>query len=138
MYQLLYVSTAARTFAGPQLLDLVVRARENNAKIGITGMLLVKGGHFLQLLEGERNAVEALFQKIERDPRHRDVTTLQHGALEKRNFPNCALGLQDLASAQVLAVPGYGEFLNASLTPNEFRDASRAQKLVLLFQRRAR
>lgn len=138
LYQLVYVSSAVRPLGGAQILDLVVCSRERNQRHNVTGILLSKAGNFLQLIEGDRPDVETLFANIGRDDRHRDVTVLHHGPAEGRQFPGCALGMQDLGSAAVLAVPGFSEFLNTSLTPNEFRDYSRAQKLLLLFQRRPR
>ena len=138
MYQLVYLSTAVRPLSSAQILDLVVRSREHNQRHNVTGILLSKAGHFLHLLEGDRPDVEALFARIEKDPLHRDVTVIHQGPSEGRQFPGCGLGFQDLGSAAVLAVPGFGEFLNTSLSPNEFRDFSRAQKLLLLFQRRSR
>ena len=138
MHQLVYLSSAVRPLSSTQILDVVVRSRDRNHRHNLTGLLLSKSGKFMQLLEGDKPDVEALFARIERDPLHRDVTVIHQGPAEGRQFPGCALGFQDLSSAAVLAVPGFGEFLNASLTPDEFRDFSRAHKLLLLFQRRAR
>ncbi|MEM7363377.1 MAG: BLUF domain-containing protein, partial [Pseudomonadota bacterium] len=36
---------------------------------GVTGMLLYHEGSFLQALEGDRAVVEALYERIEEDPR---------------------------------------------------------------------
>lgn len=138
MYQLVYVSSAVRPLTSAQILDLVVCARERNQRQNLTGMLLSKSGNFMQLLEGDRPDVEGCFARIERNPLHRDITVIHQGPAEGRQFPGCPLGFQDLGSAAVLAVPGFGEFLNTSLRPDEFRDFSRAHKLLLLFQRRPR
>ncbi|CAG0958779.1 hypothetical protein MYXO_00635 [Myxococcaceae bacterium] len=136
MYQLVYLSRAVPPLTSAQILDLVVCSREHNQRHHLTGILLSKAGQFMHLLEGDRPDVEALFERIERDPRHREVTVLHQGSAEGRQFPGCPLGFQDLGSAAVLAVPGFGAFLNTSLSADEFRDFSKAQKLLLLFQRR--
>lgn len=45
-------------------------ARSKNKHSGITGALLVWEDHVVQSLEGEEDAVHALYDVIERDPRH--------------------------------------------------------------------
>lgn len=136
MYQLVYVSSAVSVLSKQQVLDLLVHCRDANARDGITGILLCKAGNFMQSLEGEREAVLALYSRIAADKRHRSVTIVLEGSLEARQFEGCPMGSQDLDSAVALAVPGYGEFLNASLTWDEFRDPSRVQKLLAIFRRR--
>lgn len=43
---------------------------------GLTGILLYTDDRFVQYLEGNRDAVEVLSERIIRDPRHFDVVTL--------------------------------------------------------------
>lgn len=76
IYHLIYVSSARKPFDRPALDALLAQAREANARAGITGMLAYCGGNFMQLLEGQRKSVEDIFDRIARDPRHFDVTTL--------------------------------------------------------------
>jgi hypothetical protein len=38
-------------------------SRENNAKRGVTGMLLYKEGNFIQVLEGDEREVRIVFTK---------------------------------------------------------------------------
>ena len=56
-----------------ELLELVETAAKNNLKDKITGLLLIAGEQFLQVLEGDPEKVNALFQKICRDERHHSV-----------------------------------------------------------------
>ena len=46
---------------------LFTEARSNNKKRGITGALLLSEDRFVQVLEGDEDAVRALFTHIERD-----------------------------------------------------------------------
>ena len=46
--------------------------------MGITGVLCHGGDVFMQVLEGGRDAVNALYNKIVRDARHHDVALLHY------------------------------------------------------------
>lgn len=61
-------------------------ARRNNAACGVTGALLFSDGCFAQVLEGRRCDVESVFESIQCDPRHRDVTILHLHAVPERSF----------------------------------------------------
>ena len=63
MLSIVYVSSATRLFAAEDLVALLQAARDYNARIGITGMLLYKAGNFLQVIEGDAAAVNALYEK---------------------------------------------------------------------------
>lgn len=136
LFFLVYVSSAVRPFTRPDLEDLLATSRENNAELGITGMLLYKDGNFMQVLEGEEEPVRALYDKIGDDLRHRGEITLREGFTEGRQFPDWSMGFRDLESQEVRETPGYSEFLNTPLTGREFSgDPTRAQKLLLTFKK---
>lgn len=136
MFSLVYVSSAARPFSRSDLEDLLATSRDNNARAGITGMLLYKDGNFMQVLEGEEGAVRAVYDKIGADPLHKGEIILRQGVTEERQFPNWSMGFRDLHSPEARAIPGYSEFLNTPLTGQEFSgDPTRAQKLLLTFKK---
>ncbi|HVR74977.1 MAG TPA: BLUF domain-containing protein, partial [Planctomycetota bacterium] len=88
------------------------------------------------VLEGEEDAVRALYARIAQDPRHRGLITLLQGPQAERQFPDSSMAFQDLNAADVHSIPGYSEFLNTSLTGKELTsDPSRCQKLLLTFKR---
>ena len=58
------------------LTGILASARRNNARDGITGALICREDLFLQLLEGPRTVVEALYQRIRRDDRRSDIVSL--------------------------------------------------------------
>jgi hypothetical protein len=51
-------------------------ARSKNTRAGITGALLVWEDHIVQSLEGDEDTVRALYDVIERDPRHDRVEVI--------------------------------------------------------------
>ena len=70
---------------------ILALSKRNNARVGVTGALLFNAGSFAQVLEGSRLAVEATFERIQRDPRHSDVSVLQCEPVGERGFPNWSM-----------------------------------------------
>ena len=66
--------------------SILAAARRNNPQIGITGALVFNRGIFAQVLEGSSPAVEAIFEKIQRDQRHGDIQVLEFAAASERVF----------------------------------------------------
>lgn len=88
MYTLTYESVATETLKGFEMEELLQKARENNMRDDITGCLIYYKGGFVQLLEGDKEKIEALYAKIEIDPRHKNVTIFSEDEISKRTFPN--------------------------------------------------
>ncbi len=74
-----------------ELGHLFSEARSNNKKQGITGALLLSEDWFVQVLEGDEDAVRALFSRIERDARHESVAVLETGQVPARVFARWAM-----------------------------------------------
>jgi Sensors of blue-light using FAD len=104
--QLVYGSIAIKPFSPDDLRTLVVRARRRNATAGVTSMLLHIDGAFLQVLEGEPDAVDRLFIAIAGDYRHHRIELLLIREVIERNFPDSSLGFLE-ASGHGAALPGY-------------------------------
>lgn len=68
-------------------------SRHNNARDGITGALLALDGSFAQVLEGEFDAVQQTFERIQADERHEDVILLQAHVAGARLFAGWTMGL---------------------------------------------
>jgi hypothetical protein len=92
--QLVYLSTAARDFSATDLDEILAASRRNNNALAITGLLIVKDHQFIQVLEGEAEAVQALFKRISEDPRHRDVSLVSWEYINERSFPQWSMGFK--------------------------------------------
>jgi hypothetical protein len=95
LHRLAYVSRATAPSgaeAARHLASILAVAQRDNAAAGITGALLHSRRWFAQVLEGERGALEALYARIERDPRHRDVTLLALHPATRRVFESWSMG----------------------------------------------
>ena len=74
---------------------IFLSSRSNNREQDITGALLVSGQYFVQTLEGAEDAVRALYDRIEKDSRHDEVTLLQTGTAGERVFGRWAMARVD-------------------------------------------
>jgi hypothetical protein len=135
MITLIYASSAVRLMTQDELIELLTKAREKNQRLDITGMLLYKEGNFLQILEGPEAAVDALFNTIQQDPRHRGVIRIMRRPLETRQFAEWEMGFTQIDPSIVEKLPGYSAFLNESLNSEEMqKNPSRAYKFMLTFR----
>ena len=82
-----------------ELRDILAVARRNNQAGNVTGALLFTASGFAQVLEGPREVVERVFERIGADPRHTDVTVLSFTPTERRSFPDWSMGFCSLRSA---------------------------------------
>lgn len=112
MICIVYISSANLGLSRGEILNIVEDSRINNNKNGLTGLLLFNKGTFMQLLEGEENAVDALYKKIEKDRRHTDVKLLLKETIMHRNFSNWTMGFKDIEKLK----EKNSEHLNSFLT----------------------
>ena len=114
MISLTYMSTATFPFTEEQLTDLLADSRSRNHADGLTGMLLHAGGHFIQTLEGPEPDVDAAFDRISRDPRHRNVYVALRETIQARAFPDWSMSFEDISPAQAAALPGFNDYLDGN------------------------
>ena len=98
LVRLLYASRAGREIDDALVASILESSQKHNAEHGITGILCTAspGNVFLQLLEGGRAAVNALYGNIVRDPRHTDITLLDYAEISERRFANWRMGRVNL------------------------------------------
>ena len=136
MFSLTYVSSATQDFSEEDLADLLMLSRGNNERVGITGMLLYKDGNFMQVLEGDREAVLDTKHRIEADRRHKGLLVLLAEERAERAFSQWSMAFRHLHDPQVHSLPGFDEFLNTSLTDERFtRSPVASQRLLAIFKR---
>ena len=131
MYYLIYVSSATEQFSRPELEALLAKSRQNNQRVNVTGLLLYKGGNFIQILEGEKEAVLATHARVSQDPRHRGMITMAQGNIEKRQFPDWSMGFQLLQSNEPVSLKGYSTFLSEPMATAALNGATGTVKALL-------
>ncbi len=107
LFSLVYASTATSHFDDDALAALLRHARDKNASRDITGLLLYRSGRFVQFLEGPETAVRALYEAIERDPRHTGVRTLNEGRPGGRQFADWTMAYQAVTEPSGPPPPGF-------------------------------
>lgn len=96
LVRLMYASRATGEISSEDLVAILKKSKANNPGQGITGVLCYSGGVFLQVLEGGRAAISALYNKIINDPRHRDVMLLSFEEIAERGFASWSMGQVNL------------------------------------------
>lgn len=78
----------------PSCVANIIRvSRSINATINVTGLLVFDGMYFCQYLEGSRQSVLALSDKISRDKRHTDFMVREKDAMTgPRRFGDWSMG----------------------------------------------
>lgn len=110
MQQLIYSSAAAVQFTEKDLASLLLRARSNNARLGVSGLLLHHEGSFLQVLEGDSEVLSSLFATISNDKRHGRLVKLLDRQVEDRHFAEWRMGFVAVAALSQ-ALPGFSDYL---------------------------
>jgi hypothetical protein len=111
MHHIVYVSTATLPITEADLSGFLERWCENNARDGVTGLLLyaASGERFIQVIEGEEAPLRTLFGKIQQDYRHRDLVKLADGAIPGRHFTAWLMGFKVLTTEAFAQLAGYVE-----------------------------
>lgn len=86
LYRLVYVSDVASYIDWKDLKEILLKSQENNAKLDVTGMLVMISRKFLQVLEGPAEALNMLYAKILRDSRHDHSRLLTYMPIAERHF----------------------------------------------------
>lgn len=81
-YAISYVSTANIDFHDQEIAEMMIKTSQFNFEEKITGILLYNERNFFQLIEGEKESIQNLYEKIEQDLRHNNIIKI----LEKPVF----------------------------------------------------
>jgi hypothetical protein len=132
LVQLAYISAARVPFTPKELRELLEKARTNNRRVGATGVLLHAEGSFLQVLEGPRAAVDALYATIGRDPRHDRILRVFRAEIAEPSFGDWSMGFAEADSEARARLIGFNDFLErgGALGPT----AEKVRELALQFR----
>lgn len=135
IYQLIYTSEAVQPLSDRHLTAMLAKARAYNHRQAITGMLLYSDGRFMQVLEGQTDEVELLYQKIKQDPRHRALRVLHQDLVRQRHFSDWKMGFRRQETGDEQRAVGFSDLLrNDSPASRAFRtSAGTAHRMLLGF-----
>ncbi len=141
LLELIYTSLAKPQSSAENVKDILESSQRNNPSTGVTGLLLFDGDRYIQILEGDVENVENLFEVISADPRHYGLELLHKGPIVDRAFQTWRMAYEALPKglldslAENIAVYsmesddeplGHGETIGARLN-GMFMDAIAAE-----------
>ena len=133
MIHLVYVSSATVEMTDTDLIFLLNQSRERNLRQNVTGMLLYCGGNFIQVLEGEAQDVEDIYDSIIKDDRNSGNIIVIKREISKRDFPDWSMGFKRLGVEDKGKLSGFTEFLDKDIRPEELT-VNPSNVLKLLYQ----
>ncbi len=97
MIRITYISKVTDPLSLKEIEVIGIKSSKSNKQVNITGLLVHFEKLFFQVLEGEDEVVDRLYERIGKDPRHRDVIRLktEHG-IKERLFPSWSMKMINL------------------------------------------
>ena len=108
--RLLYVSKPVGPITTYVTASLLENSRVSNKKSEITGVLCQGSGIYMQVLEGERTAVNALYSRIITDIRHHQVELLSFEEVDQRRYGQWSMALVQLSVDDPMVQMAHPEF----------------------------
>ena len=103
--ELLYVSFRNSSCTNSEVEKILSESIKNNGKQNITGVLLYSKDRFLQVLEGEKEQITGLYDKIKTDSRHSQAMMLSVKPIQERFFPSWQMAGKEMDSAYEFLSP---------------------------------
>lgn len=98
---IVYFSNSAGPFEEKDLAVILQQSRQNNVQFGITGVMLYVRGSIVQVLEGEKEAVEIMYERILHDDRHTNVVGVLNRPIKERLFAQWSMGYETITTRQL-------------------------------------
>ncbi len=87
LHEIMYISQRRLSLTDTDVVDgIVIPAGRANRRLDITGCIWFDARRFVQILEGPRDPMQALYIRIKNDDRHDAIETLHDAPLASRNF----------------------------------------------------
>ena len=86
LVELTYVSEPAGEMSFLGLMRLLYHSYLRNQALDITGALIFEDQKFGQVIEGQASVIDGLWEKIQKDDRHKNVKLLDRKAIARRSF----------------------------------------------------
>jgi hypothetical protein len=110
LIRLIYLSKAVDAQTHTLTESILRTAHARNTQADITGVLCQGQGVFLQVLEGERAQVTALYARIYSDPRHKDVELIHCESITQRRYGRWSMAKVDLSDVDPQTMIAWPEF----------------------------
>jgi hypothetical protein len=105
--QLVYISEYQGSDLEGDLQAILAICRKHNPGLGVTGMLMLVGNSFMQVLEGDdEQKLHDLYASISRDPRHTRVDMLLEHQVSRRLFADWSMAWLPMSDDEFLRISG--------------------------------
>lgn len=94
MKRIIYCSQSTTDISPEELIALLELSRRNNERAGLSGMLLYCSQSFLQVLEGDDEALRTTYDRILVDDRHTNLRMLMNADVAAPLFPDWTMGFE--------------------------------------------
>lgn len=119
MHRIIYLSTTNTDLNKDEINNLLNKSNQYNVKHKITGILLYIDFDFIQVLEGSKEDVHFLFEKIKRDNRHRGIICVIDESIKKRQFSAWSMGFYSDSYQNLKDLKGFENINRALLRENK-------------------
>ena len=125
LQSLLFVSTSliASADEAHEIKSILAIGEQRNAKLGVTGALVVTHRHFAEIIEGPADALAELMISIRRDRRHADLSEVDCLGIDRPTFARWAMAYHGPATY-------VGKRVEALLTGGGSADARELRSLI--------
>jgi Sensors of blue-light using FAD len=137
LHALVYVSTAVRPMSLPDIDRLLEVARNRNATLHVTGVLLYDAGHFMQYLEGPAPSMARVYESIKASSLHHGIIELLRERIDTSEFPEWSMAFRSPNASGMSHPAEQGDLLSQRLTPSS-EPVSPARQYLAKFWARGR
>ena len=113
LYRMSYISkntiATSKEEIESEVKSILASATKNNPSMDITGALLFSGGYFCQTIEGPEDSIEELFETIQMDDRHGEITVLHFEEIEERGFSDWSMAFAGIEDTMRFDIDGIKE-----------------------------
>lgn len=133
LFQLVYLSSSHGQYSRHDLVDILATSRRNNTRANITGLLLYHDGNIIQFLEGEEATVDAVYDRIARDSRHKGILPLVRRKIDRRDFGSWSMGFKDIEDSEKEQLDGFNDLMG-SLSNHTTADPAMSKQVQRLIR----
>jgi hypothetical protein len=136
MHHIVYMSQATDHLTPTTLVTLLMQARTLNERQHVTGALVYGHGQFMQIIEGEEAVIKNLYERIARDPRHRNVLTLSDKSIANRRFAEWSMAFGETRPEEFEELQGLVGYMSPAQLKHQVETSSVADGPLLDKMRR--
>jgi hypothetical protein len=118
------------------LKDILNESNSRNQACNVTGLLVLIGDRFIQLLEGNEEDISSIYASIAKDKRHHQVVKVLSGNYSKRLFHDWSMAFARITKEDFATITGGKSLEEIEELQNLHEDSHPALILMNHFNRR--